>query len=243
MKKLLLLVAVALTQVITAQNFSLTNLDTNEEITSGAVFEFTTLDIDSAALWFGVTNTSDQPIEVMVEFLQVVNTDGQHGEFCLGGNCFSGIYTGTPYYPANPVALAPGASDNTGKMWNYGEGTDPAQDVIYELKVSQVDDNQEFFGEFITFTYIYRAEVLNTESFTAENDVIVYPTITENELNIISKTALKYNLYSMNGQALASGSLSATENVIDTANLSTGFYILNFQNDEGIRFSKKFMKK
>lgn len=72
--------------------------------------------------------------------------------------------------------------------------------------------------------------------------VQIYPNPTENEIKVSLQKDTKYVLTNLNGQVVLKGEITATNNSIDTTNISKGLYLLQLKN-ENQSITKKIVKR
>jgi len=232
-----------------AQNFSLEGAVGVEDygpFENGTTLYFSTLDIETSSYWFRIKNESDEPIELMAEFVSIDNADGTDVEFCIGADCFTSVGTGEPYFPVDPVPFSPGGVDESGKMWNFHPGINPDEPVTYVIKISEVNEDREFIGEPFIFTYVYSSsedEDNLSISESAETPTLkVYPTVTTDLVNLETDEESTFTLFNETGQSVLSGQLQEGVNQISLASIAKGIYFITCQSATGIRQTMKIVK-
>ena len=81
---------------------------------------------------------------------------------------------------------------------------------------------------------------LGTDKFDFEH-ISLYPNPTHSVLNIQLDLEAKYRLYDLKGGLFWNGNFDAGTNEINLSSLSTGFYALHIENDQG-KVVKKIIK-
>jgi len=101
--------------------------------------------------------------------------------------------------------------------------------------------NQRIFNTTVDMgVYEYGSTVLsNTDFVLNANDVKVYPNPTASVLNIKMNTNLKQaTVYSVLGEKI----FQTQSNIIKTANLKRGMYLIIIENESGVLITKRFIK-
>lgn len=81
---------------------------------------------------------------------------------------------------------------------------------------------------------------LNVDSFEIENKFTIFPNPTSNVLNIKMQNGIKHAIiYNVQGQKV----LDSTSKNINVSNLSSGMYLLQIEDTNGARHTKRFIKK
>ncbi|WP_051200168.1 RICIN domain-containing protein [Flavobacterium subsaxonicum] len=73
--------------------------------------------------------------------------------------------------------------------------------------------------------------------------ISVYPNPTNGIVTLTSLEAGTYTLIGLTGNTIASGTVTSGENTIDTGNLSSGYYIIRFENEKGVSKTLKLLKE
>jgi hypothetical protein len=211
-------------------------------INNGDIITFNTAVDPGSYLGYKIYNSSPDDINVKVRIVSIVNAPGSNLQLCIGPICVNNLIVGN-VYPSNlPVVIpANGENGNFDHFLNtYSNGSTI---IDYVLKFFQVDDAGVEIGNSITFTYRYNPN-LGTTSFNQENlGAMVKSTIVGSQLDLnVTKNGI-IRMYDLNGKLVQSSNLSVGEQSIDTSNLVSGSYILNYTNDEGQTSSMKIIKK
>ena len=84
--------------------------------------------------------------------------------------------------------------------------------------------------------------ILGTPQIANINDISVYPTFTENIINIRSKGKYQYQIYSVDGKLLKNGSIRNDLSMIEIGELLPATYIIKFTNSKKNSFYTKVSK-
>ena len=71
----------------------------------------------------------------------------------------------------------------------------------------------------------------------------VYPNPTNGAVTLTTLEAGTYTLIGLTGNTIATGTVTSGENTIDTSNLSSGYYIIRFENEKGASKTLKLLKE
>ena len=71
----------------------------------------------------------------------------------------------------------------------------------------------------------------------------VYPNPTNGAVTLTTLEAGTYTLIGLTGNTIATGTVTRGENTIDTGNLSSGYYIIRFENEKGASKTLKLLKE
>ncbi|WP_245574936.1 T9SS type A sorting domain-containing protein [Flavobacterium tegetincola] len=97
-----------------------------------------------------------------------------------------------------------------------------------------------------TYTESYLPQVITTctlgiDGFT-KSKVAIYPNPVQNKLFINAQETQTYQIYSILGVKISEGVLSVGSS-IDCSNLTSGVYLLNLINNNGLSTTMKFVKQ
>ncbi|MFT5217407.1 MAG: hypothetical protein ACI83H_002544, partial [Glaciecola sp.] len=90
----------------------------------------------------------------------------------------------------------------------------------------------------------YRSDLFYTsvEEYSTQK-ISIYPNPAASMISIESNTSIdSYEIYSIDGSLVLSGSLNGSSNQLDVGELSKGVYILKCQGNE-VQLSKQFVKE
>ena len=244
MKKTLLLFGFLFITAVQAQ-FTVTK-HYGTAITNGQVFTYTTLDYAEASLGFFVHNNTTSDINIRIECVEITNGTGAGMELCFGDVCLSSVSAGY-YYPSHPVTIAPNGTNSEFDHFyntNPGDGQNP---IEYKFRFFQVDSQGDEIGDSLMITYRY-AGTLGIDGFDFSNElgavgVMLKSTLIGNDLDIKTLKNVQAVMYDINGHLISNQALNAGNHSINTANLSSGVYIMQFKNEQGQSGSARFIKK
>lgn len=178
----------------------------------------------------------DQSIEV--------NNSGEYKDVLLArfdpetGVCTNlDVIGANPGYPDRGTALAVDAAGDylVGGGFSYNL-IDAAGNEVYNVG-----------GQSDFFVAKYATQDCNTPVASVEGfgyDLIkAYPNPTKSSLSIEVQQPTRYQLFTLNGQLLAKGKLSKTQNNISLKNLSSGLYLLQLQAKDGKKQTLKVVKE
>jgi hypothetical protein len=213
-------------------------------VADNQVMSYNTTAYPQASLDFKVNNNSSSPINVRIECLETLNSDGSGMELCFGNVCLSSVHHGTSY-PSAPVTIAPNSMDtgvNHFYNTNLGDGQNYPMDFVFRFY--QVDGVGQEVGNAITLTYRYTS-TLGLENYSnalSNIGVSLKSTTIHDQIEVNTTTAVQMEMYDLNGKTVAQKSLSAGNQFIDVSNLSAGTYILNFNTNAGQKATAKIIK-
>lgn len=241
MKKILLLSAFFCVGLLQAQmSVSLNGVT----IADNQIFSYDNTSYPQASLDFKVNNNSSSSINVRIECVDTVNSDGSGMELCFGNVCLSSVHHGTSY-PSAPVTIAPNSMDtgvNHFYNTNLGDGQNYPMDYIFRFY--QVDAQGQEVGNAITLTYRYTS-ALGISGFSnalTNMGVSLKSTTVHDQIELIISKNVQVTLYDMNGKILTQKAMLVGDQSLDVSNLSTGTYLLNFYTSSGQKASAKVIK-
>ena len=225
MKKLYYLLF--LTTFFANAQISLLNVETNTAVADGDTITVTD---NNVATHIIVTNNYTYDINISLEVLDIINTDGSEMSICFGvggnGGCFTSTSVGTVYQGGAP--LAAGASTGSSDIdfmhidGNNGANfTDYPKDYVFKISALNTSDNSEISS--ITFTYRYNPPnsidgQLNKDEFNIS--------VSYGALNINSQYTAKVSIYNLTGQKVKELNINKGKTVVN-ANFTKGIYIIH----------------
>ena len=232
MKKKLLLISIFLVAMTMNAQYTLEDSDGNL-IEDGDVITFNVLGYPDANWDFYVNNTSSSDnIYMKIEFVSAVNANGSMMELCFG-LCYTGITIGNSYPPNNEfVEIAPGEQTGPGNHLvnsEPGNGTDAVEYVFRYYQVDATGNNE--IGTSLTITYRYDP-LLGVGDFNKLN-VAISSTIINNELIVEADEDLEMVMYDLQGRLVKTQKLNIGRQSINTSDLSSQIYIVQFKNNQG----------
>ena len=226
MKKILLL-SVLLVSVFSQAQLIIHNDNTGNDIHNGDVV---TVSQDHTPTYVTITNNYAQEVNLQLEVLNIINTNGQEISLCFGvngqGQCLNSIQVGDVYNGG--ASLASGASTSHSDIdFNHIEGNNGAnftnypKDYIFKIRALNPTDNSVL--EEITFTYRYDPNAQNIDKF--ERNTFSVKNLA-GKLWINTPVFTRLNIYNLTGKKVKSLSINKGENIIETQDLTKGIYIL-----------------
>lgn len=242
MKKKLLLVSLFLVVMTMNAQFTLEDSE-GSPVIDGDIIEFGVLGYPDANWDFYVNNTSStEDIYMKIEFVSAVNADGSMMELCFG-LCYTGISVGSSYPPSNDfVEIAPGEQTGPGNHLvnsEPGNGTDAVEYVFRYYQVDATGTNE--IGTPLSITYRYDP-LLGVGDFNKLN-VTISSTIINNEMTVNTVEELNMLMYDLQGRLVKSQKLNVGQQIINTSDLSSQIYIVNFKNNQGLSDTIKVLVK
>ncbi len=243
MKRILLLTSV----FISAIGFSQIALTRHNgtPVNNGQVLAFNTNSGTAAEFDFYVKNLSaTASVNVKINCMALVNTDGFGFELCFGNECLPDVEEGMTYPINFPYVTLPplGQSGNDGHFLNTPVASSTAPfPKDYTFRFYQAGNAS---GNTIDVTYRYDPNLSNDEiSQLQASGVIVKSTVVENELVLDVLKGDSMVIYDLNGKAVYASKLNYGIQTINVSDLTSGVYLINFTNAEGVSTTKKIIKK
>lgn len=237
----------ALSSYAQNQAYLLTDLDGNPyENNSVHTFNIhSELDsiIEAAKLPLVITNEDFEDIFVRAEIMELVNTDGSLGQFCIGGpsgNCWNGIEQGD-FYPSTEGGILEAAF--SWGMNDYIMNLDPTNNVEYKLRFVQTDGagneipNTNFF---ITYRYEEEMGVNDLQSLAFAE---IYPTVAKGFTNVNLKENAQVQILSMDGKVVRNTKMNSGTSQLDLSGLKAGVYMVAFKAETGTTHTIKVVVK
>lgn len=213
----------------------------DEPILDGDVLIFNSTLEEESKLSFWIHNTDEEnDIQVKVEVLEIVNTDGSAFTFCIGEFCIFSISEGGVYPSDAAVIPAGGTGTEFDYLWNNDEGDGSNYPLDYVFKFFVTDD-LEGEGESITFTYRYEPDLNVVEHQSIE--VLFYQTIVKDIFSFQVKESLDMAIYDIKGSLLLASKIDMGVNSVDMTNFKAGIYILKFNDSKGNVTAHKIFKE
>ncbi|WP_297511428.1 T9SS type A sorting domain-containing protein [Flavobacterium sp.] len=216
-------------------------------VPSGTVLARTQLGYPAAEILFRVRNNGPATTNVWIKCEDLVNNNGSNFQLCFGQECLPEVSENTIYPTTGSVTLAPNASNGNFDHFlndNAGSGTFPLDFVFRFFQTNQATQGGAEVGNAITVTYRYDPNLSVDEIDQLQSSgVIVKSTLVESELVLDVLKATTMTIVDLNGKVLHSSSLNYGIQSIDVSNFNSGVYLINFINAEGIRTSKKIIKR
>jgi hypothetical protein len=244
MKKTIVLLILMSKLVIFAQDYTLLNEDTGNNINDGDVITVSQNQFTTNVI---ITNNSTVPMKATLEVVDIVNTDGSEMNFCFGfhggGNCYFSMSEGSSYDSNiyNSDYLQPGESsasdwidfthnDNNPNFTNY------PKDYVLKLSIYNANDDS-LIGE-TNFTYRYDP---GSGSINTLNDNDFKINGINGNLTIINTEQTQMEIYNLTGQKVMKLNLSPGNHTVQT-DITSGIYIV-FAQANGKELYKKVIIK
>ena len=239
MKKISLIFTLLIFSFVSTAQMTLHNVEANNDINDG---DIVTVSEDHFTTHVTITNNYSTDINIKIELVDAVNTNGQELSICFGvqghGNCYSGINIGDDINGGAP--LAPGMTTaNSDVDFEHIDGlnnshfTDYPKDYIFKISALSTSDNSELSS--VTFTYRYdpNAQAINTFD---KNEMII--SSQPQYLIVDSKYIANMTLYNLTGQKVKEVSIKPIQNNIYTGNLTKGIYIVHVKTNRKELYQK-----
>lgn len=215
-------------------------------IVDGQVIAFNTIAYPAAELGFYVKNVGTSQTRVKIVCTSLVNNDGTGFELCFGPQCLSYVEEGE-VYPTAPygfVTLNAGQQlDPSYHFLNTVTGTAPYP-KDYTFKVYQVNTSGAEISNSIILTYRFDPTLsVDAINQLQESGVVIKSTIIDNVIELDVMKDSKMELFNLDGKVVLSKTLSFGYQSVDTSNLSSGVYVVNFTDSYGNTSVKKVVKK
>ena len=114
----------------------------------------------------------------------------------------------------------------------------------YTFKVYQVNTSGAEISNSITLTYRFDPTLsVDAINQLQESGVVIKSTIIDNVIELDVMKDSKMELFNLDGKVVLSKTLSFGYQSVDTSNLSSGVYVVNFTDSYGNTSVKKVVKK
>lgn len=188
---------------------------------------------------FKVTNTGTEDIYMQINCTAMDNTNGQNFQLCFAGVCLNSVSVGGSY-PNQPALIAAGATNSAGNsMWNQNSD---GSTKSWSFSFQQTDSSGNPIGSPLNIDYTFDPN-LSAASFEDKINLSVYPTVTENTINVSTQQNLNLKIYNILGKTVKNLELTSGTSEIDLSDLASQPYILRFTNDRGEKLTKKIVIK
>ncbi|NNJ81149.1 MAG: T9SS type A sorting domain-containing protein [Flavobacteriaceae bacterium] len=240
MKRNILVVLLLIVTTLAQAQFTVETHE-GDPIVEGQTVFFNVVTYPEASLDFYVFNQGTEPINMKVEFVSAVNTDGSGMEICFG-ECYTGTIPGTSYPIDDVVVIQPGSSQTSNGDHFYnsdpGNGTDALE---YAFRFYMVDAGGNEVGDDLTFNYVY-------DPLLGVNDVnileaSIFPTVTYSDVNVESKDAVAVSIYDVQGRLIKQTKLEAGTNTLNLSDLRSMIYLVQLTDEAGRKKTIKIVKR
>ncbi len=252
MKKLFLstLILWGICGVTNAQNqeFIITDLD-GVEYENNSVHVFTEFSEDEvpnedAKLPLRIFNTTNSDIYVSAEVVEIINTDGSEGQFCIGGpagNCWFSISVGS-FYPSSTGGVLP--SNGDWGNYDYLTNRDETNLAEYKLRFVQFDGaGSEIPNTSFYISYRYDKNAMGVSDVNSIAIAEVYPTVAKGSTTVQLKENANVQIFNLEGKAVKSLKLNSGKSNLDLSGLSSGVYLVQFKGTSGLTHTTKIVVK
>ncbi len=191
--------------------------------------------LEEAKLHFLITNTTSEDIYLRGQVIEMINTNGELAQFCIGGpsgNCFFPLFTDI-YYPVTDGGVMY-ANSNWG-LFDYFINLDPTDKAEYRLRFAQTDGaGNEIAGTEFFITYLYSEDgTMGVNDIRSSSIAQVYPTVAKNFTNVKLNEAAQVSIINLEGKTVKTLSLNKGESQVNLNGLSAGVYWVAFKGISG----------
>lgn len=242
-KRTLIVISLFAISISSAQ-MSVTDLQGNP-YQDGDVYNYDTNVFEDAKLKYVISNTSNiDDINVLIEVVSFSNTDGTNCQLCVQPLCFFSISEGQSY-PNNPITLSPGTNNGPADYFsNTNPGDGANYPIEYVLRFYTVDDSGNEIGNDITVTYLYTPENFSTTDFSLKDlGIALQNTVVSERLSFSTNDNVSFTIYDINGRQVKVYSANPGQHQLNLSDLSSGHYILIFENDSTEKAQVRIQKK
>ena len=239
MKKLWL-IGLFLASLITNAQISVLDYETNTAINDSDII---TVDQDHYTTHFIVTNNYSYDINLRIEVVNIVNTNGHEMTLCFGvlghGSCHYPIAIGDQFDGGAPLPAGASTLQADIDVQHNENGNFSTYPKDYELRISALNPSDNSVLSSVTFTYRYdpNGQAINTFD---KNDIIIATGY--HVVNIISKYHAKVSFYNLTGQKVKEVYLKPEQNHVYIGNMTSGIYIVHVLAGDKELFKKIIIK-
>jgi hypothetical protein len=222
---------------------SVTDLQGNP-LQDGGLYTYSTNDFEPAKLKYVIGNTSaTEDINVLIEVVSFSNTDGSNCQLCVQPLCFFSINQGQSY-PNNPITLSPGADNGPNDYFsNTNPGDGANYPIEYVLRFYTVDESGVEVGNDLTVTYQYSPNVNTTEFNLEDLGITLHSTVVTESLNFDTSKEVSFKVYDINAREIDSSDANIGQHQYNLSDLSSGHYIVVFNDKAGRKTQVRIQKK
>lgn len=211
-------------------------------IENNHLLEVNSTEYPNASFNFYVRNLTSETINIRAEIIEMSGTDGSMMEFCFG-ECYYGVTTNTIYPLSSFISVESGqvqiSSGDHFFNQDPGDGDNP---VHYSFRFFMVDDQG---NEVVSIPELQTEYFINyqyqAQSFSISENILEQTKIfkIDNNLIINSQENLQLSIFTFDGKKIINQNIFAGDNMIDFSAYENKLFILNFENEQDIKFSKK----
>lgn len=213
-------------------------------INEGDIISYSTTAYPQANLDFHIHNGGASATLVRMRAVSITNSTGSALELCIGPVCLSSIHSGSAY-PSSAFSIPANSTDiYANHIWNADAGDGVNYPMDFTFKVYQLDGSGNEIGNSVTFTYRYTGALsTNTFGSLTQTGLSLKGTLVQNQIEYNATTNGTISVLDTNGRIVKSTSVTIGDGIISTENLSNGFYILEFTNQDKKTASIKILKQ
>ncbi len=229
MKRYILTIALMFVGIVSTAQFTLVNEETGAQINDGDIINITA---DRFTTHVIITNTNTSAINMYLEVMDIVNTNGSELSLCFAitqGQCYLGVNIGDIKNAGTLAAGASTSSDNFDFMHVEG-GFDQNNPVNfttfpkdYVVKLYATDGAVQI-GTPITFTYRITSAV-SAEEFSKDNSLTLFVNA-QRQLVVNTNDKINFAMYNLTGQQVINTTLSQGIHRLSVTKLPTGIYMV-----------------
>ena len=239
MKKLWF-IGLLLASLITNAQISVLNHETNTVVNDNDTI---TVNQDNVKTHFIVTNNYSFDVNLRIEVLNIVNTDGQEMTICFGvagnGGCHWPIVAGDQFDGGAPLPAGASTAPADIDVQHNENGSQLTYPKDYVLRISALDTSDNSVLSSVEFTYRYDPNAQSVNTFD-KNDIVIATGY--HVVNIISKYHAKVSFYNLTGQKVKEVNLKPEQNHVYTGNMTSGIYIVHVLAGDKELFKKIVIK-
>jgi len=249
MKKIILLLALAIGSIAQAQIVVYGNNDT--VITEGYVYTASTLNslTGDAKLSIIAQNQGSETVYIQLRMNTIENgtNNTDKVQFCFQQTCYFSVATGNVVPAVSELAQkgipAGGQNNVMDHFISEYQGDTPGQPVKYNMSLIKVDVNGNLIETIVNFAYLYQPTASVKDITALQNiGISLNNTVVNNQIDVNATTAAKLELFNVNGQIVKTVNVKAGYQSIEASALSTGVYVAKFTTTEGKSSSVRIAK-
>ena len=238
MKKLWF-IGLLLVSLITNAQISVLNYETNTAINDNDII---TVDQDHFTTHFIVTNNYSYDVNLKLEVVDIINTNGSEMTLCFGvlsnGNCYYPIAIGDNFDGGAPLPAGSSTLQTDIDVQHNENGNFSTYPKDYVLRISALNTSDNSVLSSVTFTYRY-ININYIDTFD-KNDIVIATGY--HVVNIISKYHADVTFFNLTGQKVKEVHLKPEQNHIYTGNMTSGIYIIHVLAGDKELFKKVVIK-
>lgn len=199
---------------------------------------------DDAKLYFVFYNPTDNPIHIFGQIVEMTNTNGDFGQFCIIDACYGHLEEGSLYPATGGVIQAGEFNGNLGS--NYFTNLDPTSPVEYKFRIFQadMDTKEEIPNTSFIMTYRYDEDgQLSLNDVQSISIAEVYPTVAKGFTQVNLKESAKVQIVNMQGKVVKSTQLNSGTSQLSLAGLTPGVYMVSFNGESGMTTTVRMVVK